>query len=1170
MANRIRAAWAFLLGCYEQSEDVVFGVTNGGRYEAVPQCADIVGPAIATSPMRVRLNRESTVAEFLQKISMQVVSINAFEQTGLANIQQLGQDGVRACSFRTLVNVQVTDAGRGSNLLTPVEPDKVEPLDYALVLEPFVLGGGSKLRLRLSYDSLVIRHEKVIQVAAQLKKALRLFTTHPNKKISAIERLPIDSPSSLASGPSVPPGKVPKPFQLISSPAHEIRKHAAVECGVSEDIVHDVYPCTPAQNRMVMASLRYPTAYKSHVVFTPPENQNDTDILHAWNALYRQMPVLRTRFFHSPMEVTSSKNDRELRMLQAVVDEPIQWSEWGDVQECLSADHGLIFSSGQPLSRFALIRNQPGGGIRQLVLTTHHSIFEPSITQRMLRFLQEITDENTHDLETTPFTLWAEAALQSLKEPSKIFWAQALKNCQAPSFPKVPATHAPLTTDTMHTTIALPAIESGIESPAPSKTLLQLAWALTLSQYYDSNDVVFGIAVQGAHGDRRNVMGPTFSVVPQRIVFEHPDMRMNDLIRMFEERTEELLDHAQYDISMIREIDDSCATACEFQNLLVLKTTPDDNGTSPLYGTFRKAAVSTVAGKVVAGASTHIHNFALAVEVAPLGNEVSVRMSYDPFVLKAVQVRRLMSHYESIIRQMSTFDHSRTVSGIHHVPDDHLAEILSWNAVLAPRVSCVHELFEAQVQSQPSSPAVCARDGEWTFSQLDNAAERLARFLRSMGVGPGSYVPLLFEKCGLAIIAMLAILKAGGSSVALDPGHPKDRLQGLINGMGKCTILCSRENHILAAQVAQRAIVLDEQTLSTLSKQPLQRRLSDEEPVSAQSTAFVLFTSGSTGMPKGILIPHQAFSSSIRGHSEVLRFSTGPGSRNFQFTAYTSDVSIGEIFTSLAVGSCVCVPSDWDRKNNIAGAIRDLNVNWAFFTPSVATLLVPSEVPGLRTMVFGGETASPENFQTWAPALHLINSFGPAECSIWTHCIPRKVTLDDFGSNIGFGVGCATWITDPTDHHRLLPIGAVGEMLVEGPNVAAGYLNDPVKTNATFVHDPAWMPPDRGSMRLYRSGDLARYLPNGMVQFLGRRDHQVKLRGLRIELGEIEHQIREHFSDGNMLVAVDIVNPRPVGSPPILAAFIASKEPEVLPEDQEGVLNLLADKSDQICQTLHA
>ncbi|KAJ5506177.1 AMP-dependent synthetase/ligase [Penicillium expansum] len=140
MANRIRAAWAFLLGCYEQSEDVVFGVTNGGRYEAVPQCADIVGPAIATSPMRVRLNRESTVAEFLQKISMQAVSINAFEQTGLANIQQLGQDGVRACSFRTLVNVQVTDAGRGSNLLTPVEPDKVEPLDYALVLEPFVLG----------------------------------------------------------------------------------------------------------------------------------------------------------------------------------------------------------------------------------------------------------------------------------------------------------------------------------------------------------------------------------------------------------------------------------------------------------------------------------------------------------------------------------------------------------------------------------------------------------------------------------------------------------------------------------------------------------------------------------------------------------------------------------------------------------------------------------------------------------------------------------------------------------------------------------------------------------------------------------------------------------------------------------------------------------------------
>ncbi|KAJ5951020.1 AMP-dependent synthetase/ligase [Penicillium vulpinum] len=1168
MANRIRAAWAFLLGCYENSEDVVFGVTNGGRYAAVPQCADIVGPAIATSPMRVRLNRESTVTEFLQNVSVQAVHINAFEQAGLANIQKLGPAGIRACSFRTLVNVQVADAGRGSNLLTPVEPGKVEPLDYALVLEPFVLGGGSKLRLRLSYDSLVIHREKVIQVAAQLKKVLRLFTTHPDRRMSEIESVPIDPRSSLGSGPLIPLEMVPRPFTLISSPAHEIRNHAAVECGVSESIVDDVYPCTPAQTRMMMVSLRHPTAYKSHIVFTPREGQSETDILHAWNNLYRRMPVLRTRFFHSPKEATSS-NKRELRMLQAVVNESIQWSEWADVQQCLSADRELPFSGGQQLSRFALIRKQSGDGIREIVLTAHRSIFEPSTTQPMLRFLQEIGGQNTHDLEIMPFTSWIEGALNSLNEPSKMFWAEALEDCHAPSFPQVPATHAPLTTDTMHKTIPLPAIGSGVESPAPSATLLQLAWALTLNQYYDSNDVVFGIGVNSTYGNSRTVMGPTFSAIPQRIVFESPDMRINDLIRIVEERTEALIDHAQYDISMIREIDESCATACNFQNLLVLKSTPDDNGTNQHSGAFRTASVSTVAGKGIAGSSPHIYNFALAVEVAPLSNGVSVRMSYDPFVLKAVQVRRLMSHYENILRQMSTFNHTSTVRSIHHVPEDHLEEILSWNTVPAPRACCVHELFEAQVNSQPSSPAICARDGEWTFSQLDNAAERLARFLRSLGVGPGCYVPLLFEKCGLAIIAMLAILKAGGSSVALDPAHPKDRLQGLISGMGKCTILCSRENHILAAQVAQRAVMIDEQTLKNLSKQPLQRRLSDEEPVSAQNTAFVLFTSGSTGMPKGILIPHQAFSSSIRGHSELLRFSTGPGSRNFQFTAYTSDVSIGEIFTSLAVGSCVCVPSDWDRKNNLAGAMRYLNVNWAFFTPSVAALLVPSEVPALRTMVFGGETASPENFQTWAPALHLINSFGPAECSIWTHCIPRKVALDDLGSNIGFGVGCATWITDPTDHHRLLPIGAVGEMLVEGPNVAQGYLNDPIKTNATFVHDPAWMPPDRGSMRLYRSGDLARYLPNGMVQFLGRRDHQVKLRGLRIELGEIEHQIRKYFSDGDMLVAVDIVHPRPVGSPPILAAFIAPKEPDVLPESQGGVLNLLADKSDHICQTLH-
>ncbi|KAH6996918.1 hypothetical protein EDB80DRAFT_766470 [Ilyonectria destructans] len=374
------------------------------------------------------------------------------------------------------------------------------------------------------------------------------------------------------------------------------------------------------------------------------------------------------------------------------------------------------------------------------------------------------------------------------------------------------------------------------------------------------------------------------------------------------------------------------------------------------------------------------------------------------------------------------------------------------------------------IAAQPDAPAICARDGEWTYSQLDDISERLARRLVLLGVGPGTYVPLLFEKCGLAIIVMLAILKAGAASVALDPSHPPERLRNLIGGMGDCMVLCSGENCELGFAMGSRVLVIDYHVLKDLSELPHQPRLGREKPVSPESTAFVMFTSGSTGMPKGILIPHQSFASSIRGHSKVLRFSTGPGSRNFQFTAYTSDVSIGEIFTSLAVGSCVCVPSDWDRKNDLAGSMRDMGVNWAFFTPSVATLLTPSEVPALRTLVFGGETATPENFETWSQSLYLINSFGPAECSIWTNCIPRPVTLDDFGSNIGYGVGCATWITDPADYNRLLPIGSVGEMLVEGPNLASGYLNEPVKTSQAFVSNPAWMSAaGRTSMRLYRT-----------------------------------------------------------------------------------------------------
>lgn len=1108
-ANVFRAAWAFLLGCYEHSNDVVFGVTNGGRYAPVANCTGIVGPMIATSPMRVQLDYSSTVSEFLQQTSLQAVQINDWEQVGLSAIHDLGPNGQRACGFRTLVNVQTTDAMRRSQMLMAPDdgPEQADAMDYGLVLELFPREG-STVPLRLSYDNRALRHDQVFEIARQLERVIAAFTAHPEATLDSVA-VNLD-PKSATVG-----------FNA------RIRKHAAVECGVLDEMVKDVSPCTATQAASMAVSLRHNSAYSSQVVFKVPEGISRDEVVVAFEVLYEHAPILRTRLFRAPGR----------RLMQAVIAEPIDWRECLDLEDCTVSDKELGFKLGSPLSRFALVRGvHRDSRAHWVVMTAHNSVFDTAKTHQMLQFLNAAIPGSGESVPSTQFTLSPRASPADA-ETQKSFWARTLQDCSTPNFPEVPAAHETLSSSHTQKSIVL-------QSPAPKslstmEAWIHAAWALTLSKYQDSGDVVFGAGLASGE-EAEQTFAPTLSVVPQRVNVDDLDCSISHFVKDVETQVRSAAAHAEYGMDSIKAINEACAAACRFQNLLILHSPPKHEAVGAK--TAFTLGEETETGK---NPSQTIRDFALVLEViaSPDNVTLSVEVGFDPVVLEQVQVRRLLDHFEHVLLQTSDITSESPLRSIYHIAPSHWEELQQWNGdVPEPLMKGVHELFESRVDAQPDEPAICARDGEWTFAELDAVSEKLARWLRSMGVKSGSYVPLLFEKCGLTIVAMLGVLKAGGASVALDPSHPTKRLQGLVSGMGECIVISSGQNRELAASLGRRVVVLDVNTLRALAARPSLPRLSSEIEVIPDSTAFVLFTSGSTGMPKGILIPHKAFSSSIRGHGKVLRFTTGPGSRNFQFTAYTSDVSIGEIFTSLALGSCVCVPSDWDRKNNIAGAMRDFKVNWAFFTPSVATLLRPQEVPSLKTLVFGGETASPDNFKTWAPYLYLINSFGPAETSIWSHCIPRPVELSDFGSNIGYGVSCATWITDPDDYNKLLPIGAIGELLTEGPNVAAGYLNASEKTNATFVTNPAWMPADRKSMRIYRSGDLARFLPNGMVQFLGRRDHQVKLNGLRIELGEIEHQIRQKVPD-TMLVAVDVVTPHPAGSGRILAAFIAPKDP---------------------------
>jgi amino acid adenylation domain-containing protein/non-ribosomal peptide synthase protein (TIGR01720 family) len=446
-------------------------------------------------------------------------------------------------------------------------------------------------------------------------------------------------------------------------------------------------------------------------------------------------------------------------------------------------------------------------------------------------------------------------------------------------------------------------------------------------------------------------------------------------------------------------------------------------------------------------------------------------------------------------------------------------QVEAWNSRQPQSLNgCVHAVFETQVLAQPDAQAICAWDGDFTYRKLDELSTRLAYHLMGLGVGPEVIVPLCFKKSAWTIIAMLAVLKAGGACVSLDDLHPLSRLEAIISDVDATLILASPATEALSVLLAKDVLIVDQFLMDNL---PIAGSAADTAAVGnhvqPSNSAFVIYTSGSTGTPKGVVLEHRSVCTSVEAHGSVLQI--GPGSRVLQFAAYVFDISIQDIFTTLMRGGCICVLSEQERMNDLAGAINRMDVNFACITPTVAGLLRPSDVPTLKTLTLAGEAVTKKVIDIWSGLASLNNCYGPAESTIYCAWNGR-VGQTGIPSNIGHGLASLLWVVDVTDHNRLAPVGCIGELLLEGPLLARGYLNDTAKTTSSFVDYPAWIKDSRANQsgRMYKTGDLVRYNSDGTLDYLGRKDTQVKLHGQRLELGEVEHHLLGAKSVSNAMV----------------------------------------------------
>ncbi len=473
-----------------------------------------------------------------------------------------------------------------------------------------------------------------------------------------------------------------------------------------------------------------------------------------------------------------------------------------------------------------------------------------------------------------------------------------------------------------------------------------------------------------------------------------------------------------------------------------------------------------------------------------------------------------------------------------------LNQVWGWNHILPASYDfCIHDMIVEQAQRSLDKVAISSWDGNLTYAQVERYSTLVAYSLQEMGVELHDVLPVCFEKSKWTIVAVLAAMKSGATFVLMDPTLPLARLQNMVEQVGAKRMLTSRKQHGLSTSImpSGELIVLEADTFPpSLNSQVIPKLIT----VLTSALMYIIFTSGSTGNPKGVKISHETYTSSAIPRAKAVGYTDN--SRVLDFASYAFDVSIDSMLLTLGNGGCLCIPSDEDRLNDINGVMRRMQVNYAGLTPSVARILDTDVVASLSGLGLGGEAASARDVTLWGEATRIIIGYGPCECTIGCTVNSSAATGRDYVS-IGQGNGAAIWIADANDHQSLMPVGAVGELLVEGPIVGQGYLNDPDKTAAAFVEDLPWLIAGHKGYagrrgRLYKTGDLGEYDPDGSggIVFVGRKDTQVKMRGQRVELGEIESQLKARLPSETSVIA-EVIVPLGSGGQPTLVAFVASQ-----------------------------
>jgi amino acid adenylation domain-containing protein/non-ribosomal peptide synthase protein (TIGR01720 family) len=940
------------------------------------------------------------------------------------------------------------------------------------------------------------------------------------------------------------------------------------------DGVEDAYPLTMLQKGMIFHSEYSQESAIYHDIFSyhlkaPLDVQT---LQTAVQQLVNHHAVLRTSFelsgFSMPLQLVYQK-----------VEVPLQVEDWCHFENSEQEDALAAWFEAEkkryfdwtcpPLLRFFIQRRTQE--TFNLTVSFHHAILDgwsiasmmTELFSRYLSLLGEQVDSVSPPLSIAfrDFVALEQQAIAS--EECQRYWMEKLNDSTFTKLPRWPS--IPRETNVRQVSVQdvplSPEICEGLKQLAlsaqvPLKSVLLAAHLRVLSLLGGQSDVLTGLVANGRpeQMDGERVLGLFLNTLPFRLRLSGGTWI--DLVQSVFEAERELLPHRRYPMVEIQR----------------------RKGGQPLFETSFNFVHFHIYQQVLGLKNLQLlgekffeetnFTFGASFSLNPSSSQIELGFRYDASELCSQQINRISGYYVKALAAMASEPQGRyELHSLLSFEEQHQL-LMEWNSTEAdyPKDLCIHELFEEQVKRSPDAIAVVFEDKQLTYRELNQRANCLAHHLKTLGVEPEVLVGICVERSLEMIVGLLGIFKAGGAYVPLDPSYPTERLRYMLED-AQVQVLLTQQQLLEKLPKHQARVVCLDTDWRFISQSSEVNAIST---VQATNLAYVIYTSGSTGRPKGVLIPHGA----IAYHCCIIQqaYALVRSDRVLQFASVNFDASLEQIFPTLMVGatlvlrgSDIWTPRDFQKIISDFG-LTVVNLPTAYWRQLaqewVKTQLLDANSQ-LRLMIVGGDVMLPSDVALWQQSpmsgVSLVNAYGPTEATITaTLCeIPPQLNLDTNLKKIP--IGCpvpnkTVYILD--DHLQPVPIGVPGELHIGGVGLARGYLNRPEITLEKFICNPFSNEPDS---RLYKTGDKARYLSDGNIEFLGRIDNQVKIRGFRIELGEIEAAIacnpavqqsliiaREDVPDHKYLVAYIVPNHGEALASSDLRGFLKEKLPDYM------------------------